>query len=225
MTITLSAARTKLRLRLDETTSGAWTDAQLDEWIRDGARDISRRTMALQGMTTLSVLANAVSVTAPATTLKVSMVKWYNPTKSAATMEKVLEDSDHRQANRVMNSTDSGQPPHYSTWGTPPSIGVALHPKPDAACEVELYTYKVATDPANDSANVDIPDGWTDVLMLFAEYSAQKRDRQPEWKDTKALYEQAVEGMIESTAMWAEATQTIQMPDGGQYPGWLTSWE
>ena len=66
MTITLSAARTKLRLRLDETTSGAWTDAQLDEWIRDGARDISRRTMALQGMTTLSVLANAVSVTAPA---------------------------------------------------------------------------------------------------------------------------------------------------------------
>lgn len=223
MTITLAQARTKLRLRLDELTSGAWTDAQLDEWLKDGARDISRRTMSLQSTTITSVSAGAATVFA--TGIKVNMVKWYSPTKSTATRERVLEYIDHRQANRVMNSTDTGDPLYYSTWGPPPAISVSMHPKPDAACEIEVYYYRVAIDPINDAAQMDIPDGWNDVLMLFAEYSAQKRDRQKEWSETKALYEQAVEGMIESTAMWAEATQTIQMPDGGQYPGWLTSWE
>ena len=39
---------TNIRNKLDETTSGQWSDAELRTWINEAARDIARRTESLQ---------------------------------------------------------------------------------------------------------------------------------------------------------------------------------
>ena len=79
---TLGSLLTDVRNRLDETTSGQWTDAELRSWINEGARDVSRKTETLQGTTNISIVADTQEYTLPTDTLRIHRAEW-RPTSSS----------------------------------------------------------------------------------------------------------------------------------------------
>ena len=52
---TQSTYLTNIRAKLDEVTSGQWTDAEIRSWINEGAKDIARRTETLQATALINV--------------------------------------------------------------------------------------------------------------------------------------------------------------------------
>ena len=73
---------TNIRNKLDETTSGQWSDAELRAWINEAARDIARRTESLQTYEEINVSADTQEYTVNDGCLRVHRVEW-RPTASS----------------------------------------------------------------------------------------------------------------------------------------------
>ena len=82
-------------------------------------------------------------------------------------------------------------PNYYTIWGTSPNL--ILYPTPNDAGSVSIYYYAypvpLATDGSAASSTLDIPEGWADLAIMYAEYRAQRRDRDPRWQEIKTEYE------------------------------------
>lgn len=220
----LSAARTKLRHRLDEMTAGGWSDTTLNIFINDAATDIARRTFSLQDEATLTIDSGDNSVVMPADIMRVYMVLAYPTSIASGNDPHPLTYADKRAAAAGFRETGTGTPRVYSTWGFPPSLFLQVYPRCDSDYEFKLFYYRLPTAAVADGDTVEVANGWDDLLIDGAEYMARIRDRDKQWADTKNLYEQKIQDAIENMSRWQEENDMIQTPTG-LLPSWLTSWE
>ena len=74
MALTLAQLRTEVRAILNEATAAFYTDAQLDQFLQHGARDISMKTRCFETDATIAVVASTLSYAEPTGALYVHAV-------------------------------------------------------------------------------------------------------------------------------------------------------
>lgn len=224
MAMTQAQALTALRERLDEATATAWTDVQLRRWVNEAVNDIARRTETIQVTANLDVDAGDQDHTLPATTLRVYRAEYIEDNN-----QKVypLEWVDFNAADSVWwvdQATTDGRPRIYTLWGYPPNLQIKLYPVPSVNGTLRVHYYSaptaLATDGTAASTNLSVPEGYTDLVLDYAEYKALRRDRDPRWQEAKAEYEQHLEQMTDMTRRWSDQASSISLAGYG-LPDWL----
>lgn len=219
MTVTQGELIADVRSRLDEAATGQWTDEEIRRWINQGATELARRTETLQATATISMVNGQQQYTAPVDTLRIYRVEYLGPNSEVT----VLEYRDYNNTDSVTWSsqlTATGQPFLWTAWGFPPYLRLVLYPLPDSSTtSIRVFYYRLPTKLAegtNADANtiVDIPDGWQDLIVDYAEYNALRKDRDPRWQEAKGLFEQGVQNMFDLTRRWTDQAGMIDTDNG-----------
>lgn len=223
---TLAQLLTRTRDRLDEDSAVRWTEAKLRRWISDGLREVARRTETLQAISTaIPAVAGTQSYTAPTDALRIYRVE-YVPTGS--TTRYTLEYMDYNTIDSIGGSnfaSTRGTPSIFLLWGFPPTLSIILYPTPSVGGTLRIYYYRLpaalADDGTDDSDTVEIPAGYEDLAVDYAEYNALRADRDPRWQEAKALFEQHVEALGDTTRRWSDQVGSfgVDVPLG--LPAWL----
>lgn len=223
---TLGQLATEVRQHLAETTAQFWTDAEIRTWIVEGSRDLARRAETLQSTKSIATLAGTQTYTAPTDMIRISRVEW---TPSGTTNIYPLEGRMPNEMDVVWGiyqAQTSAYPSFYIPWGYPPSVNLILYPVPSTAGSLTVWYFRLpadlATDGTADNTNVDVPEGWWDVLNLFAEYMALRKDADPRWVDTKKLYDERLGDHIDQSRRWMDAVGYITA-NTTFVPSWLYS--
>lgn len=229
---TLGELVTNVRERLDEATSGFWTDTQLRKWVQEGARDVARRAeVLLSTAEIIGVAGQQVYETAdgvPSDALRVYRAEWHNTGDTVTRYP--LEYRDYNNMDGVWwlnRSQTEGIPAFFTMWGYPPQLQVTLFPTPSNSGVLTLWYYKLPTQLTNDGTDdadqVELPMGWHDVIEYYCEWVALRKDADPRWQEAQGIYEAKLDELIRVTRRWSD--QIGQMvPDQSPFvPSWIWS--
>lgn len=218
-----------LRERLDEEAQSAWKDTELRRWLNEGAKDIARRTEVLQKKATISAVAGTQQYAMSTDIIRVHKVE-YTPSGSSQPIYPLTYD-DFRNLDAVwwtQQALTSGTPNFYTFWGFPPSLQIIVYPKPSQAGTFNIYYFamptELALDGSQEASNLELPEGWEDAVVLYAEYMALRKDLRPEWQEAKALYEQMVNDLYSLTRRWTDQSGYIS-PDTASFSPFGFGWE
>jgi hypothetical protein len=208
---TLATVRQIVRDRLDEDTPRRWTNAQLNRWINEGARDIARRAECLQAKNTVSVSANAQTVSLSALTglIKVNRVEWKGTGSSNVY---ALEYRDFNSMDAVwwdQQDNTTSTPRHYTLIGHPPSLTVQLYPIPSTSGTLRVLYWKLPAEASADSDTVEVPDGWWDVIADYAEYKALRKDSDARWREAFEIYKDNLAAIVDLTRRYTDQMDLI----------------
>lgn len=198
MALTLSAARSALRARLNEPSAAQWTDAELDAWLNEGAADIASRTECLLDTHEATVTANVRSVAPPDDLLRIYRAE-FEPTGESQTIP--LRYKDYMAMDRVWGHQTSGAnyPEFWTSWGMPPSTTLYLYPTPHVGGILRVYYYRTAAPAIEDTDTLDLVDGWAHYLYDYAEYRAFLRVGDQRWQHALAKHEANIAQIIDMT--------------------------
>jgi hypothetical protein len=212
---------TDIRSRLDEATGRQWSNEELRRWINDGLRDISRRAEVLQSVVSIGVLTNIQEYELPGNVVRVHRVEW-RPDGEQRVIPLTYQDFHNMDQVWVSSQEISvGDPLFYTMWGYPPNLKVVLYPKPSRNGALKVFFYAMADQLAVDGSDADkeinLPSGWSDLVSLYCEYVALRKDADPRWQEAKALYEETLGDMLDLTRRWTDqagavATETSLVP-------------
>lgn len=230
MSITQAEAMQQVRTRLDEQSSVYWTDQDLRIWINEIARDLARRTESLRGLYSQAVVAGTRSYT-PIWTSTTQPYRVYRVeyVPTGQTTNYPLEYRDPNAADAIWGLSQQqtvGVPAIWTSWGAPPSLSIQVYPTPGTAGTLNIWYYRLPTmlatgDTSDQNEDVDMVDGWEDVLIDGVEYKAKRRDGDEDWKNAKQEYEQHIEAMMEATLRFTDQAGAVTTPAGGYIPMWL----
>jgi hypothetical protein len=202
MATTVTTAITRLRERLDEPTAAQWTDVQLRAWLNEGIRDIARRTFHYTDTDTVAVTVPSTGlVTVPSDVIRI------NACYFQATADQTRKQPLQARAWDAMDNVwwdyqdrSYGDPVFYSVYGYAPTVTIKLYPVPSRAGNLLLHVARMpaAIDITSGTGNVDAPDAWLEVAYDYCEYMALRKDMQPRWQESKALYEEHLAEMIQN---------------------------
>lgn len=218
---TLSDVRTDIRARLNENTARFWTDAQLNTWINEACRDVARRTETLQDFhTSLLINAGLGKYDLPSDVIRLHRVEFI-PLGSDNTY--VVEPSTYQEMDRMWGTNQTSMmsyPYYFVLWGFPPGLTIQLYPIPSQAGSLNIYYYRQPKTLTNDTDVVEIPEGWQDLLSLYVEYVAKRKDRDMTWQEAKTLYEEQIQYMMDRTRVWHDQARVMTI-GGSALPDWL----
>lgn len=195
MTRTQAEVIGDVRARLDDDDESRFDDRKLRRWINEICLDIARRTECLRTDTTVSAMVGQSDYSLPSDCIRVHLIS-YDDTDS--TPRGFLEHVDRHNFNRRGVAYQSFTPSLFTTKGFPPSMTFEVYPLPSEAGTFNVNYYSVPTELAiNDDSdadtNIDLPEGWHDIVVDGVEYKALRADRDPRWQEAKGEYEQNVE--------------------------------
>jgi hypothetical protein len=115
----------------------------------------------------------------------------------------------------------------YSMWGSGRTLKLISFPSPSIAGNFTTWYYRLPTalaevNTTSSATHVEIPQGWDDVLLDYIEYRALRKDRDPRWVESKAMYDEQSTQMFDATRRWVDDAGLI-MPDQSPLPTWLTA--
>lgn len=229
MATTLATALAAVRVRLDEvdgagaTTNVAWKDSELRAWINEGCRDITRKTHCLFDRTTIAVVASTAEYTGPTDALAVDIVN-YTPTGG---QKHQLDYAHITNANGLQYFTGTAYMPQVWTLrGMPPTLKIVLYPTPSTNGTLEVFYTRLAaalsTTGSADSSNIEVPEGWEDLVYAYAEARARRKDRDQSWQEAQQEYDQNLQALMSIAGVYTHNT-------GQNFPGnanvpWYREW-
>jgi hypothetical protein len=219
--------RDDVRGHIDEASASFWTDAQLNTWVNDALRDIARRTETLQTIGTVAVVAGTRSYTLnfSPNLFRVHRVE-FDPGPGQGPIYP-LEARNFYELDQVWGSQQAQQrayPDYWALFGFPPGLSIYLFPVPSQAGNLNVYYYRLPATATADTDVLEVPEGWWDLVTLYAEVHALRKDADPRFTDAAQMYEQKIAEMIDMTRHWHDQQQYIST-GRSWLPGWLTSYE
>lgn len=203
MGATLSELRARLRIRLDEATAVYWSDAALMDFLNEGCREIARRALYLESVSTWANTAGA-HVFDPSDTLldnclKVNRLEW---TPTGTDLKYVLDYRPYQNMDSIWwTSQDitTSIPQYFMMWGVGNDLNLQVYPKCASTGDFNLFywRYPVAMEANDDDS--EIPIGWEDLAVTFAEYLARLRDRDDRWQQAFRKFDSDI-GLMMSMA-------------------------
>lgn len=172
----LSSLRAEVYARLAESGSGFYTDAEINQWLNDGVRDLSITTEPLVTTATVTTVTGTREYKLPTDHLSVKRAffldtgdAWYDLTET--TWEDLFDgDSD-------WENDSNGQPEKW--YWRQDVIGLAPAPSADysgAATLRIMYSYIPAAMSA-DASTTGLSEWLDDAVILFAVYRGYLKDR------------------------------------------------
>lgn len=218
-----------VRDRIDESTERQWTDRQLRTFIIEGARDMARKSKQLTDFTTVTVIADTGEYTVTSSVLEIHAAYW---TPTGETRKVPLVPKAYNAMDQVWSverdSARSSDPTFFTVWGFPPQLKLRLWPTTLTGGTVQLLVSRLPTefdlDGADDADVLDVPEGWPDLIVDYAEFTALRKDRDARWQEAKALYDEKLNSLIElGDAMTQGGEIVFDGAGAGFLPSWLTS--
>lgn len=223
---TMTALTTRLRAKLDETTAGHWTDAQLQQWIFDGAKDAARKAECNRdSYAGLTIVAGTQTYALTATGIK-DLIRIHRVTyKSVGQTEHYpLDFADFNSYDSMSWATTAQERPVlYSTWGFPPNLSIVLYPAPPDVGTLTIYYYRLPSNAviADPSQNVELPQGWEELAVDYAVWSALLQDGDDRWQAYKALYDEHLADLTLTAIRFNDQAGMMNVGMGGMQPQWL----
>lgn len=227
MPTTLTTTLADARSRLDETTARFWQDSELTTWINEACRDIARRCEVLRALPNpIAVTAGTAKYAMPANLIQIHRVEF---TPTGNTNVYLVEPKTREEMDQYwgwLQQTSSNYPLVYVEWGIVGGVGndaatLQLYPVPSQNGSLQIYSYRLPVAVVAPSDNLDIPEGWQDLVPLYCEYVAKRKLRDASWQDAKQLYEDSLQHMVEVTRnLYADQSQSMMTPRG-MVPTWL----
>jgi hypothetical protein len=223
--VTLLTIRTDVRNRLDEVSARRWTDAELNNWINEGLRDVARRSETiLSYYTNIALVPNVAKYSMPTDVIRVHRLEFV-PVGSSQTYP--IQLSTYQEMDQVWGVSQQIQRsyPYYAVlWGFAPNITIQFYPVPSQAGELNIYYYRLPTTLVNDIDVAEIPAGWEDLVEVYCEYVALRKDRDVRWQDSKTLYETSLQNMINVTRQLHDQARSVIVGTSA-VPAWLYEFE
>lgn len=218
MPVTLATARKAVRELLDEETPQTYKNAHLHRWINEGCVEIARATEAFQTSDTIDVVASTREYDMPTDMIRAHRVDFET---DDGDHHATLTHRDFHNADAVQwHGDNEGMPTLYTMWGMPGSVKLILYPSPAYAGTLTVHYYKLPALAEADTDVLDIPEGWENVVYAYTEYKALRRDRDPRWQESKALFDEALGGLFDMTRRHTDQAGEI-LPVGYAVNAWL----
>lgn len=216
---TLGELQQDVRNHLDEDTARFWTDPELDRWIFEAMRDVARRAEILPDIFKIDVIASKEHYDLPKDFLRVHRVEYRQDSTNSWSLEyrPIMELDD--MWGRSSRST--GQPNFYTIWGSSNgSQQLRLYPlgSDSIAGGLLLYYYRLPREPKEAGDTIDLPSGWTDLIPLYVEVVARRKDNDGRWKDAYNLYNERLDQMMRVTRLPTDSETFIS--SGGLLGDW-----
>lgn len=223
--ITLLEVRTQVRSALDEALGPrAWENYELDNWINEGARDIARRSETIQSFfENIRVLANVGKYAMPDDMIRIHRVEFVIASQTYPVAASTYAEMDQYWGS--WQTVPGSIPAAFVLWGTPGiSLEMQLYPIPAQNGLLNIFYYRQPRKAERPGDPVEVPEGWHDAVVLYCEFQAKRRDKDPLWQEAKQLYEQALGNMILVTRQWHDQNQSF-ITANRAVPSWLYSFE
>lgn len=227
----------RARSVLDEPIARFWTNAELTDWINDGARDLARRAEDLLTFdTSIPLVANVNTYTLPDDVIRIHRAEFVpiNSTQTYPIRASSQDEMDQIWGTYQLNP--ASYPSWFVTKGYPGGLGTSLfrvqfYPVPSQPGTLNLYYYKVParinnpdTDPSQLNRNVDLPEGWDDLIIAYVEWRGLRKTKDPTWQEAYTLYNEQVDYLINVTRFYHDQQQVITSASRMMVPQWLTEW-
>jgi hypothetical protein len=232
MPVTLSEYIRRSRSVLDEPSARFWTDAELTDWINDGARDLARRAEDLLTYDqTINVSANIASYPLPVDVIRIHRAEFV-PVNSTQTYP--IRASSQDEMDQIWG-TYQQNPASYPSWfvtkGYPGGSGsssfqIQFYPVPSQPGTINLYYYKMPKRLAStDTAlTIDLPEGWDDLIITYVEWRGLRKTHDARWQDAYKLYTEQIDYLLNTTRFFHDQQQVISTASRMMVPQWLTEW-
>lgn len=205
----LSTALTYLSTKLDDINNQRWTTTELTQYLNEGQNDVVRRTETLENLVQQSIVTGVQKYLAPADMNRIHKVEfvpsgnqqtWPLQFREILTMDSVWG---------IYQNQPSSFCQYYSLWGQPPLCQIILYPTPGQSGSLNIWYYRRPVQLVQTTDKVDVPEGYADLVITYAEYVALRKDADPRWSDAKSIYEDKLSEMIEKTRLHADAANTF----------------
>jgi len=213
---TQAEALLNLRDRLDDPHANRWDDPTLRRFLNEACRDISRRTECLRGSDTISTFASVARYLTPVDTIRLHRVEFVDSSSHVIPLR--YRDPYNMDGYwGISQDTHVSQPRFFTTWGEPPNLEIQLYPTPIEDAELRVWYYRLPVELSETgseaSSSLDLPSGWGDTAIDYAEARAWLKDR-----DTEG-YQVAWERYLSSLSALADASvRYIDQGGGGVMP-------
>lgn len=221
MPSSLNDLRTDLRSHLSEYDARQWSDAELNRWINEGARDLCRRTECLRDSTVIDTSEGVSEYTGPVDTVRLHDVSY----DDGGIQTFQLEYRDFQSMEQVWGTQrgTEGRPYCWTTWGMPPNLRITIFPSPtDSLGSLNVLYYRLPADALDDESTIEVPEGWQDAVVTYAEMVALRKDGNQAWRESKELYMEKMSDLLATALRFNDQAGGIDRWDGGgSLPGWL----
>lgn len=223
-----------------------YSDTELTEWINDALRDISRRGENLRTYdTTIQIPAYGENPNQPIPTypldlgvvltssdiLRINRVEFqvYGDSSQVYPLEPATQNYLDNIWNVDQLSTMSF-PQYWCTRGYPGGSGrnayvIQLYPQAAQSGRLNIFYYRLPvriTDPvatpSNYTLDLDLLEGWDDMVIEFTLMKALIKARNPGWQDAQQRYESMITNIIDM------ASRDTDQPQYFSYDNMLTPW-
>jgi hypothetical protein len=233
MSITYTVALAQLRENLNEPTASTWQDAELLRYLYYGSKQVAQRTLTGKKSTTVSITLGTQTYTAPTDLILIHRASF---SATGASERIPLELRAPREMDELWGVGETiarGDPNYISMWGKVPTVTMKLYPTPARSGTLYLDYYNFPALPgtfstgALGSSTLDVPDGYEDLPILYAELRARRRVQDEQWKELAADFADQL-GALEDVAARPHHDQPGQIVMDGGYgrgvglPWWMT---
>jgi hypothetical protein len=228
MPTTLSTALEDVRSRVNETSANFYTDSDLTNWINEGCKDIARRAQCLETMVSVNIFAGTKTILMPTNLYRLHRVD-FTPLGSINTYPQEIRGINEMDSIWGINQNIVSYYPSYCfVYGAPPNMTITFFPVPSEPGITNIFYARVANSVINTTDVLDVPEGWSDAVVVYCEYIAKRKDGDDAWQAAYQDYKDKLTSLIENTATWHDqlgfiTTGRQMIPSwvyGGSWWGW-----
>jgi hypothetical protein len=198
----------------------------------DGLEDIAREAECLLATGTIAAVAGTQTYACSSLVPSPIRIHRIEFQRSGDSTKYPLEYKDFLVMDDIWSTSQAqsqGTPVYWTGWGFFPSLTLYLYPTPSAAGTIRLFYYRLPTRLSNsgsaDSTTVEVPDGFENIAVDFAEYHALRNDRDPRWSEARALYAERLQNLIDKTIRPSDQPGHFVTGSGAAIPYWLYAME
>lgn len=222
MAQTLATTLTNVRTLLDEPTPQFWSQAQLTNYINEGCADVARRSEWKRTALNIAVNAEQQNYLAPDDTYRIYRIEYMQASSINTYTVEFRGFMEMDQVWGINQSWPANYPLYYTLWNFPPTMEIILYPVPSSAGQLTVFYYQNITPAVSTTDNVDILQGFEDIVEDYAVYRALRQDAQASWKDFKQTYEEKLQFLYDTSRTFQDQAGTFSTGQAA-LPAWLTS--
>lgn len=220
---TLQDLRDDVRSRIDEVTPAFWTPEEVDRAINEALRDVARRTETLQSIKSYDVSPGKQTYDAPHDQLRIHRVEY----RSSSSYVIPLEFQPFHAIDNLWwsNPSSGGTPRWWTYWGTPgvESSQLYLFPVPSETISdgLRVFYYRLPAPLSDPRTKAELPVGWEDLIPLYAEHVARRKDNDSRWREAYDLYESRLKDLMMVTRQPSDQAGTMSFDAWHAGASWL----
>jgi hypothetical protein len=222
MATTLTDMLTNVRSLLDEPNPQFWSDAELTSWINEACSNVARKIEWKRAEQDISVTGGTQQYTAPTDMIRIYRITFTDESNTNTYTVEWRGMMEMDQIWGINQEWPANYPLYYTTWLVPPALNLILYPVPSEDGTLQVYYYEMAVPAVSGSDDVDILEGYDDIVIDYTLYRALRKDADPRWAEFKQTYEDKLTDLYDNSRTFQDQAGTFTTGQAA-LPEWLVS--